>query len=192
MSRTFTPLPPITYLDMDGVCAAWTEAVFDLYGQKCPEGAMPYDIHDTLGVKEDDMWARINALGVDWWAALPPYPWFRDLFSALHAIGPRVVFLTSPCTEGHSAAGKVRWIRKHVAPDYRDYVITSKKYLLARPGTVLVDDSEDKLADFAMHGGNAVVFPRQWNTGGTVHADMIVDQVVREVRAAFLRDKIAL
>lgn len=192
MSRTFAPLPPITYLDMDGVCVAWTEAVCALYGVPVPEGPMTYDLHPYFGVSEDAMWARINALGTDWWAALPPYPWFRNLFSALAAIGPRVVFLTSPCTEGHSAAGKVRWIRKHVAPDFRDYVITSKKYLLARPGTVLVDDSDDKLAAFSNHGGNSVVFPRQWNTGGTVHGDLIVDHVVAEVRSAFLRDKVAL
>ncbi len=188
MPKTFTPLPPITYLDMDGVCVAWSEAVFQLYGVPMPTGPMPYEFWELLGVTADEAWDRINAMGSDWWAALPPCPWFKDLYRGLQAIGPKVVFLTSPCTHGHSAAGKIRWIRKHVGTHCRDYVITSRKHLLARPGAILVDDCDEKLQKFATHGGAAVVFPRQWNTGGFHEPTMIVKHTVARVREAFLRD----
>ena len=194
MGKVFKPQPPVIFCDIDGVVAAWSEAVFDLFGVAlpAPPTEMPYDVEKIIGVTTDEMWDRINALGSGWWEDLPPYVWTADLLAALGALGPPVVFLTSPDTLGHSASGKVRWIRRVVSPHCRNYIITAQKHLLAHPRAVLVDDSDDKLAKFAEYGGGAVVFPRQWNSGGYVKAEDIVAHTLTRVRTAFLHAGVRL
>jgi hypothetical protein len=187
MGAFFTPQPITIYVDMDGVLAAWTETVFEMYGLKVPDHAIPYEVQHTIGVDEDEMWDRLNSLGTEWWANLPPYPWMRDLWSRLEALGHDMAIATSPCTIGNSAKGKVEWLRRHISPDFRDYHIGSKKWRLAHPRAVLIDDSEEKLGDFTKYGGIGVLFPQPWNKGGRVKPECIVDQVVSNVRAALLR-----
>lgn len=188
MSKVYAPLPPTTFLDLDGVCVAWIEAVYALYDEPVPPGPMSYEqAGEPGGRSADEVWDRINALGSDWWRDLPVYPWFPALLKGLRGLGPQVVVLTSPCTEGHSAKGKVQWMRRHIGGDFRNYVITSQKHLLAHPRAVLVDDSDEKLEKFAAHGGSPVVFPRQWNSGGYLDENVIADTVVSRVREAFLR-----
>lgn len=186
MGAYFKPLPVTIYVDMDGVIAAWTEAIFSLYGQPLPEGKMPYEVQHTLNVDEDEMWDRINSLGAEWWENLQPYPWFRDLWSRLHALGHEVAISTSPCRIGNSAMGKTRWIRKHIGPEFRRYMIGADKWRLAHPRAVLIDDSEEKLAKFVEHGGIGILFPRQWNSGPEVKPEQLVDHVVSNVQRALL------
>ena len=185
--KFFKPLPATIYVDLDGVMAAWTETVYAHFGKVMPEGDIAYDVHHDLGLDEADMWDVLNALGPAWWAELPPYPWMRGLWSGLSDLGTDIAVLTSPCTVGNSAMGKTQWIRRHIGADFRAYVMTADKWRLAHPRAVLVDDSDEKLRKFSEHGGLSVVFPRQWNSGGARKPDLVVDEVVSNVRAALLQ-----
>lgn len=188
MSRFFDAQPVTAYVDMDGVLVPWVEQVFALYGVPMPPGRQDYEeVYNVDPRKGDGVWDRINALGADWWAGLPAYPWARELWSRLQGLGINVAVLTSPCTEGHSALGKVRWLRKHIAPDFRDYVITSKKWRLAHPRAVLIDDTEGQLSSFRRYGGIAVRFPQPWNNAGECKPESVVDTVVSNVQAELLR-----
>lgn len=187
MGAFFRPQPITLFNDLDGVHVGWTEAVYALYGKTVPETAIDYEVYDDLGVPEDEVWARINSYGPEWWANLPAYSWSRDLWSRLEALGYDMSICTSPCTIGNSAKGKTEWIRKHIAPTWRDYVITPKKYRVANPRAVLIDDSDKKIEEFREYGGIGIVFPRPWNSGGYCKPEEIVDRVVSNVRDAILR-----
>ncbi len=180
-----TPNDNHIFLDMDGVIAAWSETVYKMHNWTPPAKhvKLVYDVQHSIGITEDQMWEPIYAAGPQWWAELPVYPWTTELVAKLRKIAP-VTILTSPCWRGHSALGKTQWLKRQFGDAFRDYVITSKKYLLARPNTVLVDDCPEKLVKFAKWGGKPVLFPRQWNHGPVLEDSELVEYTVQQVREA--------
>ncbi len=177
------------FLDLDGVIVAWTDAVLAMYGVTMPPHPtrVPYETEKLVGTTAGELWDRINAGGVDWWANLSPYPWCHALHDAIAAEGLDVVFLTATCRSGNSATGKARWLRRHFGDDVPGrYVITARKELLAHPGAVLIDDRASNVEGFRAAGGSAVLFPRQWNDAAHIHDDGLVDHVIQELRRSFL------
>lgn len=100
------------------------------------------------------------------WAGAPKSyecDWLID--KAADLVGQKEVFLaTTPtkCAEAH--AGKIDWINQFL-PDWihRQYFITPRKWLLGKPGVVLIDDHAENCALFEEEGGEAILLPRPWN-----------------------------
>jgi 5'(3')-deoxyribonucleotidase len=175
---------------MDGVLTAWSETVARMFGHRIPPppAKVPYDIWESFGVSEKELWAAVNAEGPSWWEHLDEYEWSEELYARLQALATGrdalLVICTSPCAKGHSAMGKQRWMNRFTGSIFRDIVITPHKHLLARPNAVLIDDSPDKVEKFRQYGGSAVLFPRQWNDGPDMLGDALVPYVVDQVRLA--------
>ncbi len=176
------------FLDLDGVCVDWTNAVLRIYdmGLPQPPEKIPYNLDEYIGVDPEDLWTRINIRGVRWWEDLEPYPFFHEMFDSLSTLGPEVIFLTSPCISGNSCAGKVRWLKRHVGKVHDRYIITTRKELLARPDTVLIDDRVDNIRRFTAAGGHGILFPRQWNDTPHVDDNDVPRFVVERVRQVLL------
>lgn len=158
----------IIYLDLDGVCCDFHSAAIRANGCN-PEVILPnwpkgeYGICGVLGVPEETFWHEIGNWGSRFWSDLEEYPWFQDLYNALQEYGD-VIFLTSPSWDAYSLLGKKRWFESRFGRAFRDFVVTNRKPLLSRPGSVLIDDSPSQVADFAAGpGGYAILFPQPWN-----------------------------
>lgn len=156
------------FLDLDGVLADWSSAAIRACGQdpdtvhsSWPLGA--YELADVLGISTNEMWRRIHAQGARFWAELEPYPWLDSVFAACSTIAPTTI-LTSPSKDPSAAAGKTAWLQKHFGADFRKYLIGPDKVSCARPGAVLIDDSDKNCDGFAAARGSAIVFPRVWNS----------------------------
>lgn len=184
------------FLDIDGVLADFTGALASLIGLD------PDDIHDRwpagdyglgwLAVEagwsdkpdEGMVWARIDAAGVWWWADLPLLPWFGELLDLLAAGEGEVVLLTSPSRDPAAASGKMHWIQRHFGGHaFRRFLIGPPKYAVARPGALLIDDSDRQVAGWrrppcGREGGLGVLFPRPWNVAHERSADPLA--AVRE------------
>jgi hypothetical protein len=50
---------------------------------------------------------------------------------------------------------------------HRQYAITPRKYLFARPDALLIDDNPTNIDTFIQNGGQGLLVPRPWN----VYAD---------------------
>lgn len=170
LKRPFRPEPPITQilLDMDGVIADFcTHAILtfgkdpsEVYRQWRPGH---YEIHEVLGLPSADFfWSQVNRYGHEWWSSIPHYSWASELWNVLEAIAP-ITILTSPSRNPNAAKGKVRWLLNWKGSTFRSYMIGPQKYLCARQGALLVDDTESKVKKFTIHGGHAILFPRLWN-----------------------------
>ena len=46
---------------------------------------------------------------------------------------------------------------------HRQYAITPRKHLFARPDSLLIDDYSENIERFEAHGGHAILVPRPWN-----------------------------
>jgi hypothetical protein len=163
------------FLDIDGVLANWVMGVCQLYRlhisdayDRWPDGE--YDICRALGWDTDDMWRRIHDQGAAFWERLEPYSWKRELVDMCESYAP-VTLLSSPSRDPSCCAGKHAWIRKHL-PDYeRRFLLGADKAACARPGAVLIDDSDHNCKAFFEQDGGAITFPRHWNIMRAEQAD---------------------
>lgn len=166
------------YLDLDGVLADFVSAALKAHG-KDPAAAMEawpcgeYDaMFGVVGVDEDAFWDRINAWppwpnaapeGSHFWEKeIQAYPWADGLWDLCEGLAPTWV-LTAPSRHAGSSYGKVKWLQKWRGERFRNYVMAPRKWHLARPGALLVDDDPKNVGKWIEGGGDAVLFPRPWN-----------------------------
>lgn len=160
------------FLDMDGVITDFVSTALQLHNAESAAENWPpgeWYVHKVLGLSRQQFWDRVDEAGEDRWANLEPYPWMSDLLSLLAEFAP-VTILSSPSLNPGSAAGKMRWLDKHLGGGrpFRDFIFTSQKHLLASPHRVLVDDSDKNVKAFGDHFGQAIVFPQQWNSNHSI------------------------
>ena len=155
----------IIYLDMDGVVSdahrAFLKAIdredlLDNY----PAGEFATD--KAAGMSEKAMWRKVTAAGRELWSRMRVLPWAHELYEKLGKLGD-VVFLTAPTWDADSLAGKLEWLQRFTKrKDFRDYIMTNRKDLLAVPGVVLIDDRPENCERFRAAGGKAILFPASW------------------------------
>ncbi|MFT7668384.1 MAG: hypothetical protein ACI8X5_001076 [Planctomycetota bacterium] len=182
------PEPKAVLLDMDGVLVDFHSAALALHGGQGLLASWPtgeWNMAKVLGITIKEFWAPITEQGADFWANLSWYPWADELIELCEGLGGFVI-ATSPSHHPSSAAGKVRCLRDHFGPKFRDYMIGPHKYLMAGSGMVLVDDRDTGIADFRAVGGSALRFPRRWNADHALSADPLAH--VRVTLPGLLRD----
>lgn len=177
------------YLDMDGVLSDFVTSSIEALGfspdeilKKVKPG--DYDgIYQALGMDEDAFWFKIGRLpggeapGSGLWESMKPYPWRNEVLEIARNAGPTWI-LTSPSRAAGSSYGKVRWLQRWLGESFRDYILAPRKWNLARPGTLLIDDSDGNVRKWRRNGGDAILFPRLWNS-----AHVVKDEAVKQLRA---------
>lgn len=154
----------IIYLDMDDTLVQWTAAACALMGVPYNRRDHDSDIRNLTGTDMDAIWDKIVAEGVNFWASLEPYPWFKELYDICEEYGD-VLIATNPAAsprQDEAMAGKILWLERMFGKGFNKYVFTKHKHLLANSNTILVDDFQGNRTKFAKHGGAVVpVYPRQ-------------------------------
>ncbi len=189
----------VILLDMDGVLVNWADEVAQWFSVSSKElqGAWnpgEYQIHKVLsrilardaGQIKDGIVREIVRHGADWWAGLHPYPWAGKIINACTDFVGRenVYFCSNPAfTSQHVSIGpvmegKMRWLERHTKKDCRKFVFTPHKHLLARKGTILIDDHGPTLVEFERAGGSFIPCPAKYNNWHHA-ADDPADFIVR-------------
>lgn len=126
-----------------------------------------YDIAELWDV-ERDLWWDVICDHPTFWKDIPMFPWAPELVRKLRDICERLVVSTNPGADHdpRSASQKIEWFaqREHLL-GFRgcDLMIGTKKALMARPGTLLIDDAKHNVEKFIAEGGEAVLVPSDWN-----------------------------
>lgn len=157
----------ICYLDMDGVIASFVDGVYEVFSvkedpyQKAENWGNWY-VQDILGIPSETFYGR---LGYDFWASLPKTKEADEIVQCVvDTFGAKNVRIcTTPITQGGCYSGKFDWILRHYPFLRRSLVTTKRKYELARPDRVLVDDSDVNIDEFNAAGGKTFLYPRPWN-----------------------------
>jgi 5'(3')-deoxyribonucleotidase len=163
-------MKPTIYLDMDGVCTDFASAGIIANGRNPSEVFRlwhksfrgEYHAYKVMGIDMESFWEAVTAEGEAFWVNLQEYAWYSELLGSLQNFG-EVLFLTSGSYAPRSLSGKLQWLQIRFGKDFRGYVMTARKHLLAKPGTILIDDYEANVLAFQKHGGKAVLFPQVWN-----------------------------
>jgi 5'(3')-deoxyribonucleotidase len=162
----------------------WTKGVFKTFGDS-PELKTGQNAADALGISRSEMWSAIAKRGAKWWADLEPHPWAKDFYEELCRID-EVVILTSPSHIASAHAGKAQWIKKFFGGNFRNYILTKRKDLLAKPGDILIDDHDNNCEAFTQAGGIGIIFPAPWNKA---HEDShrAMDKVLENISLVYPR-----
>lgn len=126
------------------------------------------------------------------WDAIPRNLWANSkkstqcdwlLETSAQYVGRENVFLATSVTKDPDClAGKLEWIVNYL-PNWihRQYFMTPRKWLLAQPETLLIDDCEQNIEKFVAGGGNGIVFPQPWNTKWGTDATKHIDGELRHL-----------
>lgn len=152
----------IIYLDMDGV-------LVNFWGKSCELLQIDKTYNESLSElgfeTPKEFWNKMKQFEESemFWPALEEYTWTQDLLKKVKDSGATWYILTSPSLSEYSSKGKVQKLQQMFGRHFKNYVITKHKHLLAKPNTLLIDDTEEKVDKFIEHGGQAMLFPQSWN-----------------------------
>ncbi|QEN04795.1 hypothetical protein EW093_08795 [Thiospirochaeta perfilievii] len=161
----------IVYLDLDGVCSNFIKSCIvannlDYYDtiyrwEKDFKGV--FSAFEVFGIDNSLFWKNIESQGEEFWSDMEVYSWFYELYNELSKVG-RVIFLTKPSNSPLSHSGKIKWLQKRFDKNFKDYIFTPHKELLANKNSYLVDDCPNNIKKFNDAGGNGILFPQFWNS----------------------------
>ena len=180
----------IIYADLDGVLASFFEAALyklnKKYRKDNPLTISEYvdygkfDMAAFFGITNAEFWQCVEGGDQYFWDSLPMFPWSKDLYDFLSRFAP-VTILSSPSDGAYCVWGKIHWLKKKIDPNIStgDCIFTKKKYLLANPESLLIDDLQKNCDEFIAAGGQAVCVPSTWNTKNLSYND-ILEKILRE------------
>lgn len=108
-------------------------------------------------------WGRFSK---SFWAGLPRSDEFDFILEeSIKLVGKdNICILSRPTEDPACLAGKLEWIQNHCPPWlHRQYLLGPPKFRCAKPGALLIDDSNDNVDKFYAKRGDAILVPRPWN-----------------------------
>ncbi len=190
------------FVDLDDVCNHFTMHALQYMGCDC--GIDDSDFPENVGY---DIVVACNLLHPvkDWtpsnfWTHLGPNVWFNmpmredavDLLDmCADVVGRENVFICTKCTlQPEHYAGKIRWIYDHLPSwIFSQVQINGYKETNARPGALLIDDSDYNIKKFrGTRGGRAILVPRPWNTLGKHNGWVNIKNWVNDELKSFARE----
>ena len=178
------------YLDQDGCLTNFFEAALHKLNKKYrkdnPITVSEYidygkfDMAALFGITNEEFWQCVEGGDQYFWDTLPVYPWSKNLYDFLSRFAP-VTILSSPSDGRNCVWGKVKWLKEKIDPliSTGDCIFTKKKYLLANPESLLIDDLQKNCDEFIAAGGNAVCVPSNWNTKDLSYND-VIEKILKE------------
>lgn len=155
------------YLDMDEILVDFNRGLYDALGMEYNYVTFHqvYNYFGIIGKTREEIDALCT---LEFWANLK---WMHDGKSILenvryHFRAEQIYLLTHCMPNVNSSTGKMLWLQKHL-PEYQPRTILLQigvsKSQLAKPGTLLLDDKDEAVADFITAGGQGILVPRPWN-----------------------------
>ncbi len=175
------------YCDLDGILADFFSASLHKLNKKYRKDNPAtmdeyiqygkYTMQEFFNISKEDFWKCVE--DQYFWDGLPLYPWSKSLYNFLGRFAP-VTILSSPSDGSNCVWGKVKWLQEKIDKSITtgDCIFTKKKYLLANPESLLIDDLRENCDKFIEAGGHAVCVPSTWNTKNLQYND-ILERIIR-------------
>lgn len=140
------------YCDMDGVLVDFIKGYFELTGKDITG---QYHTNKTF-------WKPIDAAGLNFWLNLEWTPDGKALWDYIKKYNPEL--LSSPSIQNDSRVGKAKWVERELPGAHLILRSASKKQEFASPDTILIDDRESNIEQWADAGGIAIHHTSTENT----------------------------
>lgn len=134
------------YLDMDGVLADFDKKKFAVFGPK------------AMDIEDREMWTIVHNEYPNWFLELEPMPDMKLLWNFTRPHKPIVLTALSRTNPYRIVQQKIQWVHKHLDHDVPVIVcMRSHKKDYANTDAILVDDHEDNVKQFSLHGGVGIL-----------------------------------
>ena len=172
---------------MDGVLSDFfDDALWNLnkkFRPKDPITAQQYrknpsfDMAAEFDISQEEFWQTIET-NEYFWFNMTPFPWAKGLYDLLSEFAP-VTIASSPSLNPRCIPDKLEWLSKHLGVKSDSCMFGGRKYLMAKPDTLLIDDYPKNVEKFIEAGGKAVLVPSSWNTED-LSFDKVVAAIIKE------------
>lgn len=166
------------FVDLDDVCNRFTMHALHFRGCDCSisDAGFPVEVgYDIVAACNLLHPSKNDWTPAEFWTHLGQEVWYdlpmrsccpRLLDDCAIVVGRENVFIcTKSLPQSFHYAGKMNWIYRHLPNWIFDQIqIGGHKETNARPGALLIDDSEENVNRFReTRGGQAILVPRPWN-----------------------------
>lgn len=156
------------FLDLDDVLADFVGSALAIHGrtwQELERARIPgtWSIVEPLQLSTEEFWRPITEAGAEFWQSLPLKEGAGQLTSFLEYYKLDWYVLTSPSMCPSSYVGKLNWCRQMFGYRFDRLIPTRHKHLLAKEGTILIDDNSNNVYKFVESGGSAIIYPTNGN-----------------------------
>lgn len=147
---------------MDDVLFDWSGAVLKLFNSNVRiEECKNWNFTENLGISNHELWTKIESTP-GFWENLELLPWARELYKSL-CLRYEVYICSAPSRDPECWSGKIISLREKLKVLSSRAILVNDKFLLAKPGTFLLDDRISNVTKFQDHGGTGILFERPWN-----------------------------
>ena len=171
----------ILYLDMDGVLANFVDYLKQ-YFNKPDVHIRGFDtLAEDLGISNTELYS-LYMHNPEIFLELKPYIWADNLVELAHSLANEV-FVCSAALTPKIAMNKIAWLHRFfpmLCGYYPKLIFTLNKDNFATPDSLLIDDNDATVNLFREAGGNAIVFPQEWNSNAE-HRDKPINFIIREI-----------
>jgi len=167
------------FLDQDGVLTHFAKNAVEVTNAHMLSKGVPtvtmkrmvetadWNMPGLWGLTDKEWWKILDAEKT-FWLDLEPFEWAKKLYKELQKHTDNLIILTAPPdTNSEACSHKRMWLKKHIGIESENIIVAKKKYVLSRPGTLLIDDNAKNVRDFTTvkrPKGAGVVVPSDWNT----------------------------
>ena len=164
---------PVLYVDMDEVLSDFVGGALRVHGIprnrfELERPRCTWNIGAVLGMTDEQFWAPIYEMGASFWYGLSRTSYFMDVVDMMYRtdLSQWVYVATSPQPHQDCYQGKFRWIQRALGYEFarQRFIMLRDKHRLAKPGAVLIDDSDANVKAFNAAGGYGIVFPTLGNS----------------------------
>lgn len=174
-------------LDLDGTLSDFfSDALHHLNKKYRPDNPLTaeeyrknptFNMAEKFGISQGEFWKTIES-NQYFWCNMTPFRWAKQLYNLLSEFAP-VTILSSPSLNPRCIPDKLEWLDKHLGIKSDSCMFGGRKYLMARPDALLIDDYPKNTESFIQAGGNAVLIPSSWNTED-LSFDKVVAAIIKE------------
>lgn len=158
-------------MDVDGCLASFCDAVIKQLNSVTGYNVTIDDIIEQCNWDLEKLWDMDqktwwNAIDQNpyFWLEIEPFEWAREMYWRLHDYADEVGVSTAPPMNEWAVAHKCSWIKNHIGVKQSDIMVGKKKYWMAGPDTLLIDDAPHNVEAFQKRGGKTILVPSDWNT----------------------------
>ena len=150
------------FLDLDGVLCDLLGGIEIMMHIKLNRAQGSIDFMEALGIGRKEFWRNMS---IEDWAGLPKMEDADTILNIVDEYKPVILSANTETGTANCIAGKIEWLKRNIMDYYEDdrWFFGKKKYKLAYPGAILIDDYEYNTEKWENAGGIAILVPRPWN-----------------------------
>ena len=153
------------FLDLDGVLCDLLGGVEILMNVELDHTHGSIDFMEELGISKKEFW---ESMSIENWASLPKTHDADEILKLVEEFKPVILSANTQYGSANCISGKIEWMKRNIPDYYEDdrWFFGKKKFKLAHPNAILIDDYEFNTKKWEAAGGDTILVPRPWNENG--------------------------